>query len=440
MTKVEQAVIPSLPVFDATGRNYRQLGLLRLAEVAAQRTGDAVLLRLAAGRDVVLLSGADGADHFARQVEGRPTERGDVTSNGSAVHRLLGGAELAQEWRTGRLSIDMHLPHLLEQARADATHALLHDALEADGPVSLRTLCRVWSVRACCPALLGQTVAEVDLVEGFLQIEQYFKTLNGLEPQADTADAEVAFKRARTFVDDTLCAALSDGASIGNAVSLLRPLLPGGSGTKDVIHELRPVIFGLLFESIQIDGLNLLWALIELARNEALATEIAAQDQTGPLARATAMEVLRLYPELPFIRRTGSFANAGNADIENEVLLYAPWLVHRDARLWPEPARFQPQRFLPDAGATCLPNVYMPFGLGSLAQKRAEFVIAQLAATLSTICKTARFSLLPGCPAGHLRPVYDATLQPRGDVDVRWQHRRGFGRAEPTFEKEKRDG
>lgn len=433
MTKVEQAVTPSIPFFDATRGSYRQLGLLPLTEMAARRAGDAVLLHLPAGQDVILLSGADGADHFARHVESRPAERGDVTSNGSAVHRLLGASRLANEWRLDRLSIDAHLPHWLGQARADATCALLHNALNPDGADPLRVLCKLWSVRACCPALLGQAIAESDLVEGLLHIEHFFTTLNGFGPQADTGEAEKAFKRARAFIDDTLSAALSGGASEDNAVSFLRPLLPSGYSTKEMIDELRPVIFGLLFESIQIDGLNLLWALIELARNEALATEIATQDQAGPLARATAMEVLRLYPELPFIRRTGSFPDVGNNKTENVVLLYAPWLIHRDARLWSEPARFQPQRFLPDAGTTGLPNIYMPFGLGPLARKRTEFVIAQLAATLTTICKTARLSLMPNCPAGHLRTVYHATLQPRGDIDVRWQHRPGFGRTGPTL-------
>ncbi len=440
MTKVAQAVAPSLPVFDATCGSYPQLGLLRLAEISARRAGDAVVLRLGTGQDVILLSGAEGADHFARHVESRPAERGDVTSNGSAVHRLLGDSKLAQEWRLGRLSIDMHLPRWLEQARFDATDALLRDALEADEAVSLRTLCRLWSVRACCPALLGPATADSDLIEGLLQIEQYFKTLSGLEPQADQADVETAFNRARTFIDDTLCAALANGASAGNAVSLLRSLLPDVCSMKDAIDELRPVVFGLLFESVQIDGLNVLWALIELARNEALTTDIAAQDPAGPLARATAMEALRLYPELPFIRRSVPFPNAGGDGPQDAVLLYAPWLIHRDARLWPEPTRFHPHRFLPDAGTACLPHTYMPFGLGPLALKRADFVIAQLAATLSTICKTARFSLVPDCSAGHLRPVYDATLQPRGDVNVRWHHRRGFDRAEPTSGKEKSDG
>lgn len=393
---------------------------------------------------------AQAAPIIMRHVADIPAERGDVTSNAAAVCRLLGDSDLAEAWRRGSLSIDGHLPLWLERARARATMALLHDALRPQGSDRLRVLCRLWSVRACCPALLGHGLGEPDLIEGFLRIEAFFTALNGVGPQADGAEAEEAFKQARVFVDDALAAELKRGSSgERNAVCALRALLPSSCSTKNMIDELRPVIFGLLFEAIQIDGLNLLWTLVELARGGALVEAIAMEGLTddavraGPLARAVTMEALRLYPELPFIHRTGPASNFGDEGLRGEAILYAPWLIHRDARLWPEPTHFLPQRFLSDAKKARLPDIYMPFGLGPLARKRTHFVIDQIAATVTTICRNACLSLAPDCRPGDLRPVYRATLQPRGDLNVHWQ-RRPNGDAAPDApletETEKSDG
>lgn len=437
--------IRSIPIFDASGDAYQRLGLLSLTETAARRGGDAVLLRLSAGQSALLLSGPDGADHFACDVAGIPAERGDVTSNATAVHLLLGDSVLAEAWRRGKLAIDERLR--LEQARAAATTALLHSALRPQGSDQLRTLCKLWSVRACCPALLGDALAEADLIEGFLRIESFFTALNGVTKPADRSEAEDAFKKARVFVDDALAAALIGGAGDDNVVCQLSALLPSSYGTKKMIDELRPVIFGLLFEAIQIDGLNLLWTLAELARGgafvEAIAMEGRSDDavRAGPLARAVAMEALRLYPELPLIRRTGPASDLSREWLWEEDILYAPWLIHRDARLWPEPARFLPQRFLSTVEGPGLPDFYMPFGLGPLARHRTQFVVDQIAATITTICKNACFSLAPGCRPGDLRPVYRAVLEPRGNVDVHWQRRPDKDTApHAPLETEKSDG
>nr|WP_315463642.1 cytochrome P450 [uncultured Rhodoferax sp.] len=420
----------SIPVFDTSSNTYQRFGLLALTEMAARQGGDAVLLRLAGGHDALLLSGAGGADHYARHVADIPSERGDVSSNAAAVCRLLGDSELAEDWRRGSLSIDGHLPLWLERARTWATAALLHDALHPQSSDRLRVLCRLWSVRACCPALLGHGLAEPELIEGFLRIEAFFAAMSSVGPQPAGADLEEAFKQARAFVDEAIAAGLRRGSSgDSNAVCALRALLPSSCSTGNMIDELRPVIFGLLFEAIQIDGLNLLWTLVELARDGALVEAIAMERRidgavrAGPLARAVAMEALRLYPELPFIHPTGPTSNVDDGELHRKTIIYAPWLIHRDARLWPEPTRFKPQRFLSSAENCHLPDIYMPFGLGPVARKRTLFVIDQIAATVATICRNAYLSIAPDCRPGNLRPVFRTTLQPRGDFDIHWQRR-----------------
>ncbi|UVC15197.1 hypothetical protein [Mesorhizobium onobrychidis] len=91
----------------------------------------------------LLLSGADGADHFARHVADIPADGDDVASNAAAVRRLLGDSDLAEAWRQGRLSHQRAPPALLEQPQAKATTALLHNPLRPEGSDRLRVLALV---------------------------------------------------------------------------------------------------------------------------------------------------------------------------------------------------------------------------------------------------------------------------------------------------------
>jgi cytochrome P450 len=48
-------------------------------------------------------------------------------------------------------------------------------------------------------------------------------------------------------------------------------------------------------------------------------------------------------------------------------VLVSPYMVQRHPSYWPEPDRFDPDRFLPEAGASRNRFVYLPFGLGPRA-------------------------------------------------------------------------
>lgn len=85
-------------------------------------------------------------------------------------------------------------------------------------------------------------------------------------------------------------------------------------------------------------------------------------------------EVLRLHPILPFLDRrctlpagqkTYSMRPFADYDLPDGMGIIVPVAaIHRDPAYWPQPDRFDPERFAPANRANVLPYTFMPFGVG----------------------------------------------------------------------------
>jgi cytochrome P450 len=78
-------------------------------------------------------------------------------------------------------------------------------------------------------------------------------------------------------------------------------------------------------------------------------------------------EALRLYPPGWAIARTAkNTTRLFNFVVRRgSVVLMSPYVTHRNPRLWPEPERFDPDRFLPEEIARRPRYAYLPFGNGA---------------------------------------------------------------------------
>lgn len=126
-------------------------------------------------------------------------------------------------------------------------------------------------------------------------------------------------------------------------------------------------------------------------------------------------ETLRLWPTAPGFarspRETTTIGADGSAGVpgglrmtpQDKVLVFIP-LLHRDPDVWPEPERFDPDRFLPERIRARHPHAYKPFGTGERACIGRQFALHESVIVLAKLLH--RFDLTP-------EPGYELTITER---------------------------
>jgi cytochrome P450 len=165
----------------------------------------------------------------------------------------------------------------------------------------------------------------------------------------------------------------------------------------------------------------LFWSLYLLALDPEAQEQLAAEArQVGAngepdldrlkFTRAVVDETMRLYPPAFLIARSaaGADAIAGMPVRKNDVIVIAPWLLHRHEKLWREPNAFIPERFMPPATP---PDrfAYLPFGVGARVCIGAHFALVEATLALARIIAAFRVTLLDREP---VMPVGVVTTQP----------------------------
>jgi cytochrome P450 len=127
-------------------------------------------------------------------------------------------------------------------------------------------------------------------------------------------------------------------------------------------------------------------------------------------------EALRLMPPVyVFGRDSVERVTLGEYDLDPRTnVLLAPWVLHHSPRLYPDPDRFDPDRFLPEAEAARHRYAYLPFGAGPRVCLGIHFAYMEAQLVLAALLRRHRFELLEDDA-----PEPGATLRPRVGVKVR---------------------
>jgi unspecific monooxygenase len=170
----------------------------------------------------------------------------------------------------------------------------------------------------------------------------------------------------------------------------------------------------------------LFWALYLLALDPSTQERVAAEVRQASVSqasvndavdfdrlkftRAVIDETLRLYPPAFLIARAALATDeiAGMAIRKGDVILIAPWLLHRHEKLWHDPNAFVPERFMepsppPDRLA------YLPFGVGPRICIGAHFALVEATLALAKIIGAFEVAPLDKEP---VMPVGVVTTQP----------------------------
>jgi cytochrome P450 len=240
-------------------------------------------------------------------------------------------------------------------------------------------------------------------------------------------------RRAFGFLDDTMQAMIDARRRKGVVrKDLLTKLLDardpegGGEGMSD--KQVRDEAKTLFVAGHETTATALTWAFYLLARHpEALAkvqAEADAFDERGPtsydpekLAYTTQVfkEALRLYPPLVMLgRRSLEPVTIGGVALPAKTIVFAsPYTLHYRADLYPQPDRFDPDRFLPEAEAARPKSAFLPFGVGPRVCIGNYFALMEGPIVLATWLRRARVEI---DPTREVEADRFATLRPKGEV------------------------
>jgi cytochrome P450 len=134
-----------------------------------------------------------------------------------------------------------------------------------------------------------------------------------------------------------------------------------------------------------------------------------------PYLDAVVKEALRLYPPAWAITRLAieDVDLAGLRVRKGDSVLVTPWVTHRDARLFPEPQRFRPERWLDSPPPPRF--AYLPFGAGPRVCIGASFAQTEAVLVLAALLSRFRFELARD-PAVELQA--SITLRPKGGMPM----------------------
>ena len=239
------------------------------------------------------------------------------------------------------------------------------------------------------------------------------------------------FQRARERLDATVYRIINErrasGEDRGDLLSMLiaaRDEEGDGSGMTD--EQLRDEAMTIFLAGHETTANALTWTWYLLSQHPDIEARFHAEvdevlkgglptAEDFPRLRYTEMvfaEAMRLYPPAWLIgrRALGDHQIEGYKVPARSILLISPYVTHHDARFFPDPFRFDPERWTPEARESRPKFSYLPFGGGPRVCIGESFAWMEGALVLATIAQRFRMRLAPGHPV-EMRPL--VTLRPK---------------------------
>jgi cytochrome P450 len=233
------------------------------------------------------------------------------------------------------------------------------------------------------------------------------------------------FKRSRARLDTTVYRMLDEHRRRGHSDDLLSMLLEAFPARKDGAY-LRDQIITIFLAGYETIANALSWTWYLLSQNPQaeenfhfeLDTQLAGRLPTEddlPRLRYTEMvlaESMRLYPPAWAMGRRAlrDFALGPYFLPARTTVLMSQYVLHRDPRYFPDPLRFDPERFTPQARAARPKLAYFPFGAGPRQCIGESFAWMEGVLALATIGQKWKLRLVPG---HRVEPQPLITLRPR---------------------------
>jgi len=248
------------------------------------------------------------------------------------------------------------------------------------------------------------------------------------------------FNSARARLDATIYRIIEDrrvsGEDRGDLLSMLlmaQDTEAGGGGMTDL--QIRDEAMTIFLAGHETTANALTWTWYLLSQHPEVEARFhrelavvgdrlpAADDFTRlPYTRMILAESMRLYPPAWAVgrRAIADFEIGGYRIPARSMVLMSQYITHRDPRFYPQPERFDPDRWLPEALASRPKFAYFPFGGGTRICIGEQFAWMEGVLALATIGQRWRLRYVGGA-APQIDPKI--TLRPRDGMPMRIEGR-----------------
>jgi len=235
---------------------------------------------------------------------------------------------------------------------------------------------------------------------------------------------DAAAARLRDVIGKTVVAAREKGADHGDLLSMLLMAQDEDTGEGMSDRQVHDEVITILTTGAETTAVALAWFFHELGQDPDIERRFHAEVDEVLSGRAARFEdlpklmytgqiineVVRRTPPLILMRRAREDVELGGVRIPagTEVAV-SQHTLHRDPRWFPDPGRFDPDRWAPGKAAELPKGAFIPFGAGARLCPGHVFAPTEIALVAATI--GARWRLEP-VPGKKVYPKIKATMQP----------------------------
>ncbi|RCG20438.1 cytochrome P450 [Streptomyces reniochalinae] len=236
---------------------------------------------------------------------------------------------------------------------------------------------------------------------------------------------DAAATRLRKVIDDVVAASREhEEPEANDLLSMLLAARDSDTGEALSDREVRDELVAIMFAGTETTASTLSWTFHELATHPEVEDRLVAEIESVVGDRPVTFEdvpkleymdrvlreVSRMHSVPLLMRRVTTPVELGGVELPvGTEIGFSLYALHRDARLYEAPERFDPDRWLPERRQGQPREGYIPFGSGNRKCIGDGFAWAEIVITLATVL--ARWRLEP-LPEHSVKEVASAVAHP----------------------------
>ncbi|KJK42229.1 cytochrome P450 [Lentzea aerocolonigenes] len=221
---------------------------------------------------------------------------------------------------------------------------------------------------------------------------------------------DAAIDRMRSIVQEVIASWRTDGTDQGDLLSMLM-LARDEAGEPMTDEQVFDEVITLLSAGIETTALALAWIFHEIAANPAVEQRVLAELDEVLAGRPVtfedvpkltyvgqvAQEVLRKYSLWLLMRRVAEEVELDGVRLApGTELIISPHAMHHNPEHYPDPERFDPDRWTPERARLLPKGAFVPFGGGIYQCIGNHFALTEIVIAVASVC--TRYRLVPDRP------------------------------------------